>query len=142
MRFSTTTNNTMKNQNTTTQNGTAPTPAEHTAGSYVAHGCAVYTAARLPNSEPGHEAAHRLVCACPDTDCGSEYTAKENLPSYEEAAANAAFLAAAPELMASLEDLLAWANIGDGNSRQAVQVRDAARAAIARATAGGNGGAL
>lgn len=53
---------------------------------------------------------------------------------HPENLANAQLIAAAPELLESLKDLLAWANIQDHHSQQAVNVRNAAGAAIAKAT--------
>lgn len=46
---------------------------------------------------------------------------------------NAALIATAPNLAAALRDLLAWANIQDHHSEQAVQVRDNAQRALALA---------
>lgn len=48
--------------------------------------------------------------------------------------ANARLIAAAPELLAALEDLLAWANLSYSQNQQTIQVRDQARAAITKAT--------
>jgi hypothetical protein len=42
----------------------------------------------------------------------------------------------AADLLAALRDLLAWANIQDHHSAQAIRIRDATRAAIARAEGG------
>lgn len=55
---------------------------------------------------------------------------------HPENLANAYLIAATPELLESLKDLLAWANIQDHHSRQAVAIRNAARAAIAKAEKG------
>ena len=50
--------------------------------------------------------------------------------------ANARLIAAAPDLLASLIDLLAWANISDDSHYKTLALRNAARAAIRQATGG------
>lgn len=52
----------------------------------------------------------------------------------KECAANARLIAAAPDLLAALDDLLLWADIPDDGSRVAVILRNNGRAAIAKAT--------
>lgn len=51
-----------------------------------------------------------------------------------ERVANARLIAAAPELLEALRDLLAWSGIPDNGSKDAVLLRNQARSAIARAT--------
>ena len=59
------------------------------------------------------------------------YEGEPNGEGWIEANKYAQLFAAAPDLLEALTDLLAWANIQDHHSPQAVAIRDAARDAIA-----------
>lgn len=52
----------------------------------------------------------------------------------DEANANAMLMAAAPELLARLQELMAWANLEFSTNRSTCSLRDACKAAIAMAT--------
>ena len=79
----------------------------HTPGPWSPHGLAVYTDAKLPHWISGRDARLRLVGMSVDHE-GFDYEAVQfNAPGYDEAAANAALIAAAPELLSVVEALLA-----------------------------------
>ena len=135
----------MKNQNTTNQNGTAPTHARHTTTPWFVD----------PTDSEG-----RTVSACADgsgaiAECGLDYSTLERKPGRADAArivacvnacAGLADPAAVPDLLAALEKcawVLAECSVGKDKLADLFPKKlEQARAAIARATAGGNGGAL
>ena len=104
----------------------------HTPGPWSPHGLAVYTDAKLPHWISGRDARLRLIGMSVDHE-GFDYEAVQfNAPGYDEAAANAALIASAPELLAALERLergvRLWVSVGVSDDDMT-----AARAAIAKA---------
>ena len=105
----------------------------HTPGPWSPHGLAVYTDAKLPHWISGRDARLRLIGMSVDHE-GFDYEAVQfNAPGYDEAAANAALIAAAPELLAALEDVLGYGEDCAADRDERPGCLERARAAIAKA---------
>lgn len=127
----------MKNTTTTT-NAPVATQTAHTPGPWVIDGDTIQGAPELNGEQP-----HAVEATCVAVVLSRERGSYRHYPK-ERAAANAALIAAAPELLAALERLASIADEGSVMRHETGkptwsfidEVKQSARAAIAKATGG------